>query len=242
MKSFSEYIKESYSFRLGGSQQKGYVEPREYKYAPKNELELRMLMKKLLSERGKRGDYNDIDVTNIDDFGRTFENFDKVSELYEFNGDISKWDVSQARFFGNMFRNMHSFNCDLSKWDTTSALNMSGMFSSAWNFNSVIKDWDVSRVVSMRNMFGNTRFNQDISDWDVRKVEDMTDMFKNAIVFNQPIGKWQTDSLKHISGMFCNAKKFNQDLSNWNVSNVDYISEDTFEDCPIKEEYKPRRK
>ena len=41
--------------------------------------------------------------------------------------------------------------------------------------------------------------------------------------------------------MFDFCKKFNQDLSKWDVSKVRYKI-DMFDNCPIKEEYKPKFK
>ena len=37
-----------------------------------------------------------------------------------FSGDISKWDVSNARDMSGMFRSANSFNGDISKWDVSS--------------------------------------------------------------------------------------------------------------------------
>ena len=39
--------------------------------------------------------------------------------------------------------------------------------------------------------------------------------------------------------MFYACKSFNQDLSKWNVSKVDEM-EDIFDECLIKDEYKPK--
>jgi surface protein len=65
----------------------------------------------------------------------------------------------------------------------------------------------------MAHMFCWSKFNSDISKWDISNVEEM----------------W---------GMFCGSK-FNQDLSKWDISNVENMS-GMFNDCPIKDEYKPK--
>ena len=45
----------------------------------------------------------------------------------DFNGDISKWDVSSVTDMNQMF-NYSNFNGDISKWDVSSVTNMSNMF------------------------------------------------------------------------------------------------------------------
>jgi surface protein len=41
--------------------------------------------------------------------------------------------------------------------------------------------------------------------------------------------------------MFSGCKSFNQDISKWDVSKVEH-NDDMFEDCSIKEKYKPKFK
>ncbi len=48
-----------------------------------------------------------------------------------------------------------------------------------------------------------------------------------------------TKNLKYATDMFKGCKSFNQDLSNWNTKNLVY-AEGMFDDCPIKDEYKPK--
>ena len=64
----------------------------------------------------------------------------------------------------------------------------------------------------MEHMFNNSIFNGDISKWNIGKVLDMHDMFAQS--------------------------KFNKDISNWDISHV-IIKDDIFNNCPIKDEYKP---
>lgn len=84
----------------------------EYKYFPQNSRELIDLIEKLIKERGNEGDFNDIDTSKVTNMSALFytENF---------NGDISKWDVSNVTDMGHMFCFAKNFNRDISKWDTS---------------------------------------------------------------------------------------------------------------------------
>ena len=107
------------------------------------------------------------------------------------------------------------------------------------SFNGNISDWDVSGVTDMTGMFsGASNFNKDISDWDVSSVENMSFMFHNASSFNGDISKWDVSKVKNMSFMFHNASSFNGDISQWDVTGKD--TEDMFEYCPIKDEFKPK--
>ena len=45
----------------------------------------------------------------------------------QFNGDISKWNVSKVTNMSNMFR-YSKFNGDISQWDVSKVTNMDNMF------------------------------------------------------------------------------------------------------------------
>ena len=66
-------------------------------------------------------------------------------------------------------------------------------------------------------IFEETKFKYiDISDWDVSNVTNMWNMFDGC-------------------------ESFNQDISGWNVYKVQFNS-GIFDNCPIKDEYKPKFK
>ena len=141
------------------------------------------------------------------------------------NTDLNHIDVSEVTnmyalfscddfYFGLKYEDL---NPDISKWDVSNAENMQYMFYGDENFNKDISNWDVSNVKNMSGMFWSCKnFNQDLSSWDVRKVENMYCMFNRC-------------------------KNFNKDLSQWNVDKVK-IMDHIFDDCPIKEEFKPKFK
>ena len=62
----------------------------KYDYHPKTKRELQDLLKQLVEERGNEGDFNDINTSKITDMTDLFDGINK------FNGNISKWDVSNV--------------------------------------------------------------------------------------------------------------------------------------------------
>ena len=141
---------------------------------------------------------------------------ERMVEVRGDEGDFNDIDTSEIESMELLFAINNTFNGNISGWDVSNVKNMSGMFSSA------------------------TAFNQDISNWDVLKVENMSGMFGWATSFNQPIGDWKFPNVTDMTGMFWGATSFDQNLSSWNLTgiNKNYI----FKDCPIKDEYKPKKK
>ncbi len=142
-----------------------------------------------------------------------------MSNLFEesdFNGDISKWDVSNVTTMEKMFRKS-KFNGDISKWNVSKVTNMEGCFSQS-KFNGDISNWNVSNVTNMRSMFNSSSFNGDISKWNVSKVEDMRFMFLGCCV-SSDLSQWDVSRVKDMKKMFMKTT-FNGNISKWNVSNV----------------------
>ena len=135
----------------------------------------------------------------------------------EFNGDISKWNVSKVEDMSYMFYFCYKFNCDISGWDVAKVKNMIVMFGMCKNFN------------------------QDLFQWNVSKVESMYGMFRNCEKFNSNIGNWNVGNVMRVGEMFYNCISFNQDLSHWDTSKVD-IKKNMFYNCPIKRGFKPKFK
>jgi surface protein len=121
----------------------------------KDKDHLMSLISREIKKNGYECDLNHIDVAQITEMEELFH----VSDLFRFNGNISKWDVSNVE-------------------------DMQGMFHET-NFNGDISKWDVSKVKNMRGMFWKSSFNRDISHWDISKVEYMEFMFSD-LAENKP--------------------------------------------------------
>ncbi|HLR76781.1 MAG TPA: BspA family leucine-rich repeat surface protein, partial [Balneolaceae bacterium] len=140
---------------------------------------------------------------------------------YDFNRDISRWDVSNVTDMSYMFEMAYDFNQDISHWDVSGVKNMAGMFQQSRKFNQDISGWNVSKVTDMSYMFDRAYdFDQPIGSWDVGSAKTMQYMFNWADSFNQPLGNWNVSSVTNMEGMFRKAEVFNQPLENWDVSNV----------------------
>jgi surface protein len=136
----------------------------------------------------------------------------------------------------NMFEKAYQFNQDISGWDVSRVTNMSSMFNSATVFNQPIGSWDTFKVTNMNNMFFRARaFNQNINLWRTGAVTNMSYMFCQADVFNQPLATipeqglgsvttWSVGNVTNMSSMFDGALAFNQNISNWSVNRVTNMS------------------
>ena len=191
-----------------------------YMVQPQTKEELVAIIEDALCVFGNEADLNFIDTSKITDMTKLFS--DEIKEFggygfRKFNGDISRWDVSNVKRMAQLFRGS-DFNGDISKWNVSNVKNMNGMFEYSL-FNNDISHWDVSKVESMSSMFAHSIFNSNISSWVISNVEDMSEMFKDAKNFNQPLNNWNISSVSNMYKMFAEAESFNQSLNNWKISN-----------------------
>lgn len=156
--------------------------------------------------------------------------------------NLENLDVSQISDFSQVFESSY-YNGNLSKWNMSNALNMDSMFLGSDFNNDSICNWNLPNLESLKKTFQNTIFNFDLSNWNFSKVKyidfiffknkefnqpfngidtknllSMNYSFAYAEKFNQPLDKLITKNVNNFSGAFFNAKSFNQSLDNWNVS------------------------
>lgn len=116
------------------------------------------------------------------------------SSGFDFNQDISSWDVSNVCCMDNMFYGVTSFNQDISNWDVSNVAWMDDMFKDAPDFNQDLSIWDVSAVTKMEGMFnGATAFNQDLTQWCVLNIDTIPQDFSTSSALtasNHPV--WGT--------------------------------------------------
>ena len=203
---------------------------KNFKYKPKDDNAFKKLVREFLKQTGNyEANLNWIDTSKITSMSHLFvDDMDgmlrySLDERYDsqFNGDISKWDVSNVKDMSGLFFRCPKFNGDISKWNVSNVKDMSEMFQLCKNFNNDISNWDVSNVKNMSNMFACCKFNRDISKWDVSNVTDMSFMFYQG-KFNKDISNWNVSNVKDMQAMF-SGSLFNGDISKWNVSKLKNI-------------------
>ena len=156
---------------------------------------------------GHQGNFNWIDTSIITDMEDLFE--DSI-----FNGDISRWDVSNVENMNTMFHNAYLFNQNISNWDVSNVRTANYMFCNAKTFNQNISNWNVVNMQSIQGMFnGAISFNQDISTWCIQSNCDCEHIIDNTMLTydKQPVK------------IFESAVKLLADLDGENLDQMDSI-------------------
>ena len=88
-----------------------YLNESETKVQPKTKKELERIISNAIREKGYDCDLNFIDTNLISDMSDLFNDI-------PFNGDISKWNVSNVKNMDTMFSDSN-FNRDISNWNVS---------------------------------------------------------------------------------------------------------------------------
>ncbi len=145
---------------------------------PETKEELIEMIKNEIQEKGWNCNLNHIKTHKITSMSLLFSSLG--CGFNKFNGDISKWDVSNVTDMYAMFYNSF-FNGDISKWKTEKVTDMGNMFGFSY-FNGDISKWNVSNVKDMHDMFAYTDFDRDISSWNINSKCNIKDMFYDCLI------------------------------------------------------------
>lgn len=106
------------------------------------------------------GMYSSLTLTYLIKHSAQTSQFRDLSGMFQhairFEGNVSRWDLSNAIEMDEMFHNAISFNDDISRWDTSNVVTMARMFRNATKFTGLgqrggIRWWNVQ---SVRNFYG----------------------------------------------------------------------------------------
>lgn len=141
----------------------------------KEELKLEILKKRI----DKEINYNDIDISNIDDLSYLFEDTD-ITEI-----DISEWDVSHVKNMKCMFTHCEYLKSvgDLSNWNVKNVEDMSWMFAGCKNLKSLgnLENWKINgtkmkcafdsckKLITLGNIYN---WNPKEANWDIFQLCD----------------------------------------------------------------------
>ena len=205
----------------------------QYNYHPKDFNELRSLLKKLLEERGKDANLNDIDVSQITTFYDDRNGKGLFHDLDPHNIKIDRWDISNVTDMTYTFFGCSNFTGNLSNWNVRNVKNMNNMFFLCQNFTGKsLENWTPIKCENMASMFSDCeKLNCNLSKWDVSNVEDMHSMFSFCKKFNCNLSKWKVDNVEDMSYMFYNCTNFKGNgLENWKPIKCKKMN-NMFDDC-----------
>lgn len=195
----------SFTDNNGKFHKSGYRVVRNRKTIGKMPETLSRLIEIVIEKHGVMCDLNFIDVSNMHSMCKTVGRRKKAYEsifhnVYEFNGDISGWDVSNVVNMEGMFANSKftGKNGIFKLPKGNNITNMKDIFINSM-FDGDISDWDVSNVTNMYRMFKGSSFSYDISGWNVNENCFLKDMFKDSpLDGNEP--EWYKKWYEKIKG------------------------------------------
>ena len=122
-----------------------------YSCQPKTKRDLICAINDRITKYGPKCDLNDIDTSLIDDMSYLFYSS-------KFNGNISRWDVSNVVNMNRMF-SLSEFNGDISNWDVHNVRDMSYIFYGS-KFYGNIRGWEISKDCDIKPMKLNLECNK----------------------------------------------------------------------------------
>ncbi len=102
-----------------------------------------------------------LDVSQIEDMSDIFC-------FSNYNGDLSKWNLSNCKNLDYIFNHTQFNNDSISHWNVSNVTSMTYIFSFS-NFNCKSLNWDISNVKYLNCAFFSCPFDGDISFWNFNK-------------------------------------------------------------------------
>lgn len=215
----------------------------QIKFHPKTRNELKEIIYQKMLKDGSCPDVSDIDVSGVQDFSFLFtgatgpdvftshKEYQYLHNKYQydfdlfhsFNGDLSSWDVSNAKNMNYMFRGCEHFEGKgLENWNISKLDSAIGMFSNCRSFNGKsIQNWDFSNIKRPDEMFHYCDFKDlDVSSWNFKKAKTLSGMFWMSSFTGKGLDKWDISKVEDLSCMFRDSGVNGKTIENWNVSNV----------------------
>jgi hypothetical protein len=131
---------------------KSKVEQQEYKYHPKDRVELIKIVDERIKKENDNIDFNDIDTSNIDDMEGIFAYKGKLTKI-----DISEWNVSGVKCMMEMFAGCKKLESigDISDWKIESLTDITGMFYGCDKLTNTgdLNKWNASKIKLKQNAF-----------------------------------------------------------------------------------------
>jgi len=164
-----------------------------------------------------------------------FENFEG-----EVTG-LSAWDVSNVRYFREMFRNTNlqlttEHDNSLEHWETNQAELMNHMFYTFKGQVEGLQHWNVSNVLDFGWMFAwssvdlTSRFASSLHMWDPHNAEIMESMFHSFEGQVTGLSTWNVSKVSVFNAMFTSTRidlteASNNSLRDWKVQKGEHMSE-----------------
>jgi arylsulfatase A-like enzyme len=130
------------------------------------------------------GPIEEWDVSRITHFDNLFNARSRNPLAKNVSYDLSKWDVSSARFMHDMFLEASSMDFDVGSWDTSRVQYFNGMWEGATSFQGKgLEHWNVHSGTKFMVMFADTKTlspTVDLRRWNVQSAESLTAMFRGS--------------------------------------------------------------
>jgi hypothetical protein len=134
--------------------------------------------------QGKYGPIEYWDVSQITHFDNLFNARTRNPLAATVQLDLSRWDVSNARYMHDMFLDATLIDFDVSSWQVSNVLHFNGMFEGATSFQGFgLEQWDVSQGRLFMSMFAQIQSlhpSVDLRDWNLRNAERLNNMFRDS--------------------------------------------------------------